>query len=112
MAESRRRFFLQVDFDDPLALEEVYEHVARVCEFWSQRRGFRDISNSGRAFGFLQVQVVIKARDQWEVHRQAMRFARALAAGARVRVSQFKEPVIEKLAPHTNRGAAAVRGST
>jgi hypothetical protein len=109
MADARRRYFLQVNFDDPLMLDEVFEHVERVCAVWRTKQWFLEIQITGRSLGFLQAQVVVRDHNQWDVHRRAMKFARALAAGARVRVTQFQEPIIERL-PERRGGARVGAG--
>lgn len=94
---TRRKYTFQVRFDDPLMLSEVQTMVKRTVDFWNTRKGFEGASVTGTAFGMMQVTVTIQARDQWDVHRRAMRFARAFSAAGRIKVTQHWEPVPEKL---------------
>lgn len=110
MAESRRRYQWVAGWDDELSAVAAQQQIATAIERWASRwswfQGGRvELLDGGRVL----VEVTIRGRDQWAVHRRQVRLIAAVAASLRMRRSLFGDPVPLRLPPHGNRGRAAAR---
>jgi hypothetical protein len=106
----RTAYRWQVSFDDPLMAQEVYDDVLDVITRWCQLKPtkFSDGWVRGAALGVLEVGILCTARDQWQAHANAMKFAKGLAVNARVSVRQLYDPDPATLDPHKHRGRWAI----
>lgn len=98
---THRRYYFEDPGEWTTGHDQVMTVLQRACEvcWW-----FNEPRVEGQPFDRLSFSFTVSARDQWWVHRRAMRLAKdcyiALGKGER----KVPEPMWEPLAPHTNRG--------
>jgi hypothetical protein len=96
-----RRYY----FEHSGVMEEGHQTVLAVLQHACEAHWwYNEPTVEGQPFSRLSFAFNVSARDQWWVHRRAMKLAvdcyRALTLGAR----HVPEPMWETLPPHMNRG--------
>jgi hypothetical protein len=102
MTTHRRYWFVHPgQSPSPEAHSKTLEIMQRWCEkYW----WYNEPKTEGEPFDRFSFSFTVTARDQWWVHRRAMKLAEACYYALGVPPSKIPDPLWEVLPPHTNRG--------
>lgn len=100
MIGTKRRYSWHIRHEDPLMTEEVRSQVAalvdRWCTTWPKKYMDGVVSGLGIE-GLIQVDVTVKAANQWDAHKRMTYLGRALAISSKVSVKECYDPDPYKL---------------